>query len=69
MFQKWLRLRMNKRKTEKTIKDELNQIRNELAKISNELRQQQTLERNQVNLLSEINSLKAILVGRYGILV
>ncbi|XKL65317.1 hypothetical protein PGB90_008737 [Kerria lacca] len=64
LYQKWLRLRMNKRKTEKTIKDELNQIRNELAKISNELRQQQTLERNQVNLLSEINSLKAILVGR-----
>lgn len=64
-FQKWARAKDAKRKSEKTLKDEINHLRNELAKISNEMRHYQLLERNNATLLKEVNSLKAILVGRY----
>lgn len=57
-----------KKKDDRDIKNELNHIKNELTKITVELRRYQSLERHQTNLLTEINSLKAILVSKYEII-
>lgn len=50
------------------MKEEIIQLRNEITRLSSELRHNQLLQRNNANVLSEITSLKAIVVGRYFIL-